>query len=84
MLKLRPLHDRVVIKRTEETEETRSGQLFEGLRLVAAGANPMALRRGIDRATTAVVEDLKKLSKPVMGDDIAKVGAVSANGDHVK
>jgi chaperonin GroEL len=54
----------------------------EGLRLVAAGANPMALKRGIDRATTAVVEDLKKLSKPVKGDDIAKVGAVSANGDH--
>jgi chaperonin GroEL len=54
----------------------------EGLRLVAAGANPMALKRGIDRATTAVVEDLKKLSKPVKGDDIANVGAVSANGDH--
>jgi chaperonin GroEL len=54
----------------------------EGLRLVAAGANPMALKRGIDQATTAVVEDLKKLAKPVKGDDIAKVGAVSANGDH--
>src|SRR5262244_2842900 len=54
----------------------------EGLRLVAAGANPMALKRGIDRATTAVVEDLKKLAKPVKGNDIARVGAVSANGDH--
>src|SRR5215813_2241987 len=53
----------------------------EGLRLVAAGANPMALKRGIDRATTAVVEDLKKLAKPVKGNDIARVGAVSANGD---
>jgi chaperonin GroEL len=54
----------------------------EGLRLVAAGANPMALKRGIDRATAAVVEDLKKLAKPVKGNDIARVGAVSANGDH--
>src|SRR6266540_559023 len=54
----------------------------EGLRLVAAGANPMALKRGIDRATTAVVEDLEKLAKPVKGNDIARVGAVSANGDH--
>ncbi|HKC85160.1 MAG TPA: chaperonin GroEL [Blastocatellia bacterium] len=53
----------------------------EGLRLVAAGINPMAIKRGIDQATSAVVEDLKKLAKPVKGDDIAKVGAVSANGD---
>ncbi|HWP42997.1 MAG TPA: chaperonin GroEL [Blastocatellia bacterium] len=53
----------------------------EGLRLVAAGANPMALKRGIDKATAATVEEMKKLSKPVKGDDIAKVGAISANGD---
>jgi chaperonin GroEL len=53
----------------------------EGLRLVAAGANPMALKRGIDRAIAAVVEELKRLAKPVKGDDIAKVGTVSANGD---
>src|SRR6266511_4096656 len=53
----------------------------EGLRLVAAGINPMAIKRGIDQATSVVVEDLKRLAKPVKGDDIAKVGAVSANGD---
>jgi chaperonin GroEL len=53
----------------------------EGLRLVAAGANPMALKRGIDKATVAAVAELKKLSKPVKGDDIAKVGSISANGD---
>jgi chaperonin GroEL len=53
----------------------------EGLRLVAAGANPMALKRGIDRATAAAVEELRNLAKPVKGDDIANVGTVSANGD---
>jgi chaperonin GroEL len=53
----------------------------EGLKLVAAGANPMALKRGIDKATSVAVEELKKLSKPVKGDDIAKVGTISANGD---
>jgi chaperonin GroEL len=53
----------------------------EGLRLVAAGASPMALKRGIDKAIAAAVEDVKKLAKPVKGDDIAKVGTISANGD---
>ncbi len=53
----------------------------EGLRLVAAGANPMALKRGIDSATTAAVEELKSISKPVKGEAIAQVGTVSANGD---
>jgi chaperonin GroEL len=53
----------------------------EGLRLVAAGANPMALKRGIDRATAAVVEELKGLAKPVKGEAIAQVGTLSANGD---
>src|SRR4029434_9608731 len=43
----------------------------EGLRLVAAGANPMALKRGIDKTTAAVVEELKNISKPVKGDAIA-------------
>jgi chaperonin GroEL len=54
----------------------------EGLRLVAAGANPMALKRGIDRATTAAVDELKNISKPVKGEAIAQVGTISANGDH--
>jgi chaperonin GroEL len=53
----------------------------EGLRLVAAGANPMALKRGIDKATVAVVDELKNISKPVKGDAIAQVGTISANGD---
>ena len=53
----------------------------EGVRTVAAGANPMALKRGIDKAVTAVVEEVKRLSKPVSGDAIGQVGTVSANGD---
>ncbi len=53
----------------------------EGVRTVAAGANPMALKRGIDKAVAAVVEEVKRLSKPVSGDAIGQVGTVSANGD---
>jgi chaperonin GroEL len=53
----------------------------EGVRTVAAGANPMALKRGIEKAVTAVVEEVHKLSKPVSGEMIAQVGTVSANGD---
>jgi chaperonin GroEL len=53
----------------------------EGVRTVAAGANPMALKRGIEKAVAAVVEEVHKLSKPVGGDMIAQVGTVSANGD---
>jgi chaperonin GroEL len=53
----------------------------EGLRLVAAGVNPMALKRGIEKATAAAVEELKNIARPVKGEAIAQVGAVSANGD---
>jgi len=53
----------------------------EGVRTVAAGANPMALKRGIEQAVAVVVEDIHKQSKPVAGDMIAQVGTVSANGD---
>jgi chaperonin GroEL len=54
----------------------------EGLRLVAAGHNPMDLKRGIDAAVAVVVAELKKLSKPTEGKkDIAQVGTISANGD---
>jgi chaperonin GroEL len=53
----------------------------EGVKTVAAGANPMALKRGIERAVDAAVEEIRKLSKPVKGDMIAQVGTVSANGD---
>jgi len=53
----------------------------EGVRTVAAGANPMALKRGIDKAVAVLVEDIHKQAKPVSGDDIANVGKISANGD---
>src|ERR1700677_5109929 len=53
----------------------------EGVKAVAAGANPMALKRGIDKAVQAAVEEVKKLSKPVSGDMIAQVGTISANSD---
>ncbi len=53
----------------------------EGVKTVAAGANPMALKRGIERAVEVVVEEIKKQAKPVKGDMIAQVGTVSANGD---
>ena len=53
----------------------------EGVRTVAAGANPMALKRGIDKAVTEVVNEIKNLAQPVGGDSIAQVGTVSANGD---
>jgi chaperonin GroEL len=53
----------------------------EGVKSVAAGANPMALKRGVEKAVDAVIEDLKKYSKPISGDAIAQVGTISANGD---
>src|SRR5690348_415118 len=53
----------------------------EGVKSVAAGANPMALKRGIEKAVDLVVEEVKKLSKPVSGEMIAQVGTISANGD---
>jgi chaperonin GroEL len=53
----------------------------EGSRNVTAGANPMDLKRGIERAVAAVTAELQKLSKPVAGRMIAQVGAISANND---
>jgi chaperonin GroEL len=53
----------------------------EGVKAVAAGANPMALKRGIERAVEAIVAEVQKFSKPVSGDMIAQVGTISANGD---
>jgi chaperonin GroEL len=53
----------------------------EGVKTVAAGANPMALKRGIEKAVEKAVDAIKEQSKPVKGDAIAQVGAVSANGD---
>src|SRR5213083_630291 len=53
----------------------------EGVKTVAAGANPMALRRGIDKAVERAMKEIRRLSKPVTGDAIAQVGTISANGD---
>src|SRR5437868_2619120 len=53
----------------------------EGVKTVAAGANPMALKRGIDKAVERATEEIKRMSKPVKGDAIAQVGTISANGD---
>jgi chaperonin GroEL len=53
----------------------------EGVKAVASGANPMALKRGIDKAVELAVEEVKKLSKPVSGEMIAQVGTISANSD---
>jgi len=54
----------------------------EGSKLVAAGNNPMEIKRGIEKAVNAVVEELKKLSKPTKDHkEIAQVGIISANGD---
>ena len=54
----------------------------EGMKFVAAGMNPMDLKRGIDKAVGSVVEELKKLSKPTTtSKEIAQVGAISANSD---
>ncbi|MGO4682911.1 chaperonin GroEL [Hyphomicrobium sp.] len=55
----------------------------EGAKSVAAGANPMDLKRGVDLAVQAIVEDLKTNSKKVTKDQIAQVGTISANGDEV-
>jgi chaperonin GroEL len=53
----------------------------EGVRTVAAGASPMALKRGIDKAVDVAVEEIKRLSREVKGDMIAQVGSISANTD---
>ena len=55
--------------------------LREGLKNVTAGANPMNLKLGIEKAVAAVVDELKKVSKPVKGKMIAQVGMISANSD---
>src|SRR6201997_3537550 len=53
----------------------------EGVKTVAAGASPMALKRGIERAVEVTVEEIKKLHKDVKGEMIAQVGTISANND---
>jgi chaperonin GroEL len=53
----------------------------EGVKAVAAGANPMALKRGIEKAVEVAIEEVKKLSKEISGEMIAQVGTISANSD---
>jgi len=54
----------------------------EGMKSVAAGMNPMDLKRGIDKATAIVVEEIKSMSTPIKGsEEVAQVGTISANGD---
>jgi chaperonin GroEL len=53
----------------------------EGLKYVTAGANPSLIKKGIDNAVNAVVDDLKKISRDVSGEMISQVGAISANND---
>ncbi|MFT4249738.1 MAG: chaperonin GroEL [Candidatus Woesearchaeota archaeon] len=58
--------------------------ITQGLKNTTAGANPMEVKRGIQQATTAVITELKKHSKPVKGDaEIAQVGTISANNDKI-
>jgi chaperonin GroEL len=54
----------------------------EGSKNVAAGANPMSVKRGIEKAVEAMTEELKRQSRPVTGDAIAQVGTISANSDN--
>ncbi len=53
----------------------------EGAKNVVAGANPMEIKRGIEKAVEAVVAELKKMAKPVSGNMVAQVGTISANND---
>jgi chaperonin GroEL len=53
----------------------------EGIRNVAAGANPMSLKRGIEKAVVVAIEEIQKLSKEIRGEMIAQVGSISANND---
>ena len=54
----------------------------EGLKTVTAGANPMAVKRGIEKAVAITVGEIQKISKEIKGEMIAQVGAISANNDH--
>src|SRR5439155_19912455 len=65
------------------TTATVLGQAIfrEGIKNVAAGANPMSLKRGIERAVKVAIEEVKKLSKSVSGEMIAQVATISANND---
>src|SRR5438309_779882 len=77
--------DRILFGKYSGTEiklEDQDYLIFrEGVKTVAAGANPMAVKRGIEKAVEVATEQIKKLAKPVSGDMIAQVAALSANND---
>ena len=55
----------------------------EGVKNITAGANPMEIKRGIDKAVETAIEELKKISKPCQSKkEISQIGAISANNDH--
>jgi len=55
----------------------------EGMKLVSAGVDPQALRRGMERAVVCIVEEIKKIAKPVEGDAIRQVASISANDSEI-
>lgn len=55
----------------------------EGIKNITAGANPLAVKRGMEKAVEAVIAELKKIAKPVSGDDIEKVASISANDPEI-
>ena len=69
---------------TKTATDLAQSMIKEGVKNVAAGADPMAMKRGIDKAVNSAVEELKKISVPVNGkEDIARVASISANNDEV-
>src|SRR5205823_14534747 len=67
---------------TSTTTVLAQSIMKEGMKFVAAGMNPMDLKRGIDKGVQSVVDELKKLSKPcTTNKEIAQVGSISANAD---
>src|SRR5467141_3775824 len=69
------------IELQDSLENMGAQMVREGVRTVAAGASPMSLKRGIEKAVEACVAEIKKLSRDVKGDMIAQVGTISANTD---
>jgi chaperonin GroEL len=57
--------------------------ITEGIKNITAGANPLAVKRGMEKAVEAIVAELKKIAKPVSGDDIEKVASISANDPEI-
>src|SRR6202046_2378127 len=69
------------IELPDALENMGAQMVREGVKTVAAGASPMALKRGIEKAVEVAVEEIKKFHKDVKGDMIAQVGTISANND---